>query len=511
MKSGYYQLEESNNYNISNFVDNKEMEMIPTYAEEISENQSNIFPYHDMDCCERTRGIDKLLDRYSQDRMEVTNMILNDPDVLIRSIWKQEGPLAIDNACRCNMGYGERRSVFSCAQCKNLRRLIDFRIGCVDKPFQLQCGKYSGENLIVTSMNIQSLFLIWDNDAARRAKIYLQQYKNITLCGTPDINNLRCITGDTFTIRTLILWMINKIFLEKGLPHSPIMHTAFVCNNTGYSLYVVPSIGPMSELHKIAMYHDLDNNSTVKSQHFAYTPLKYDIVRTIIMQLLVILLELSKINFSHGTPSINGLIFNKEPVSYLYDKIEIIGQITVHITDLWNSSATFNNVHYFPKNVRSSIFIERNMFAPEISTRSVSMAYCKSNNFSDEPCGPRNVNLYQLTTSTINIYEAIRHIGFPLYVGSFDFYCFMVSLMCDKSFFDAVINNDKLYRLWSMMWLQEDIFNIESLIKDIHYKELHKEELNNRSSFNIAVNIIRGAWLRCDIVNYLWSLIKIGW
>jgi hypothetical protein len=90
----------------------------------------------------------------------------------------------------------------------------------------------------------------------------------------------------------------------------------------------MPTIGPMSELHKIDKYHD-------------HKKLKPDVVRSIITQLLVILTELSSVNFSHGTPSIHAIIFTKDPISYKYDNVHVEGPLTVQITDMWNSSATF--------------------------------------------------------------------------------------------------------------------------------------------------------------------------
>jgi hypothetical protein len=497
-----------------------------------------ILKYHDIECCEWTRGVDTLLARYKQDQDEVTTLIMEDPNKLVATIWKQDGPLAIDNECRCQMGNGERRSPFSCAQCTNMRRLIDFRMGGIERPFQLQCGKNTGKSLIVSATQITEPFLNWDPDSARRAQQYIQQYQSLTTCGTPVISNMKCITGDSFTIRSLIMWMIAKQFAEKGLPHIPTLHTAFICSGVGYSLYDMPNVGPMSELHKIEAYHDLGAAvKAMKSQHFAYTPLKAEIARTIIIQLLVMLLELTTISFAHGTPSIHGLIFTKDPISYLYDGVHIQGPITLQITDLWNSSATFGSNHFFPKDVKSQMCIERNLFVPEIATKTTSMAHCAeigalqfepSSQDRTEPCPissplcpdqttieackPQAITLYRLTNSTMDIYNAMRHIGFPLYVGSFDFYCFMVSLMCDKSFYAAVLNDPKLYRLWSMMWLIDDLPNVERKIREAHEIEAKGETpANNRAASNTVIDIIRGAWLRCDIVKYLWSLVKMGW
>lgn len=514
-----------------------ELSGVPIF--EVSELKGdNPNKYHDLACCDWTRGIDTLLAHYKEDRETITTLMVEEPEELIASIWKSDGPLAIDNECRCQMGKGEIRSPFACAQCKNLRRLIDFRLGGTERGFQIECGQSAGSNLIVASSEINSPFLAWDIDAANRARFYVQQYRDLTICGTPDVTDLHCITGDSFTIRTLIVWMLHRLFEEKELPHCPVVHTAFVCRGIGYSLYNLPSIGSLPDLHKIADYHDIPKNVDLKSQHFAYAPLKSSIARTIITQLLVILLELIPVNFSHGTPSMHGLIFTKDPVSYKYDEVHVEGPITVQISDLWNASATFNGIHYFPKSVKSSMYLQKHMFVPEIATMKVSMAHCHDigamgpsctqpvvcpasmSTCPDETtyavCQPRTTALYKLTNSTLDIYNAMRHIGFPLYVGSFDFYCFMVSLMSDKSFFDAVKQDDRLYRLWSMMWLIEDLPMIERKIEQSH--AIDSQSItdtgnlpNRRVASNVAVEIIRGAWLRCDVVKFIWSLLKQGW
>lgn len=439
--------------------------------------------YHNIDCCEQTRGIDTLLNYYCKNREYVVSLVKNNPKLLIDIIWTRNGPLAIDNDCQCQMGNGNRRSPFSCAQCKNLQRLIDFRMGGAEKAVLLECGQHAGKNIIVTRTEVFNPFLQWDDEATQRSQSYLKQYHNLTLCGTPS-TPLRCVMGDSFTIRTLILWMIGAQFSETGLPHCPNLYSAFVCKNTGYSIYEMPNIGSFSELIK-----------------YYGGALDQKVVRTIIVQLIVMLHQLASINFSHGTPSINGLVFTNDPVSYLYDGVHIQGPITVQISDLWNASASFNGVHFFPKNLQTSIHLERNIFIPEISTKTVSTKYCKENNDIDV-CSPNSINMYRLTTLTMEIYSAIRHIGFPLYSGSFDLYCFMVSLMCDPCFYDIVINNEDLYRLWTMMWLDDDLNLVEQAILETH-------KMNNNAM--VVIDIIRGRWLRCDIVKYMWSLIKRGW
>lgn len=431
--------------------------------------------YHSVECCDITRGIDNLLARYKQDREQIIKLVETDPDRLVNTLWKHTSPLAIDDGCRCQMGKGDIRSIFSCAQCKNLRRLIDFKQGGIGVPFQIKCGKSIGKNLIIVNNNLCHPYLSWNLDSCNRTKSYLKQYQNIITCGSLDntkISDMRFINGDTFTIRTLITWMIQKIFDNKGLPHVPSLHTAFICRGTGYSLYDMPSIG---------MFYDLTKVPSLNANGY----LDPRIAKDIIIQVLVILKELSNVNFTHGNPSLDGLLFNKEPVSYLYDGYHVDSSITVQIAGLWNSSATFNNVHYFPNNIDAEIVLDRNTFAPDIATRNIcSKDSCESS------------LMYRLNNSTIDIYNAIRHIGFPLYVGSLDFYCFIVSLMSQEAFYKSVMSDESLKRLWSMMWLPEDIETINKLVT----------EDNDLS----PVGIIRGSWLRCDIVSYMWNIIKKG-
>lgn len=458
--------------------------------------------YHDFECCEWTRGVDTLLSRYDDDRYEVTNLILQNPNKLVSTIWSSSGPLAIDNECRCQMGSGEIRSPFACAQCKNLRRLIDFRYGGIEKPFLLQCGNSAGKMLIVSSVNITKPFLRWDEQAAYQAKLFVQQYNSLRSCGTPDISNLECITGDTFTIRTLILWMLYRILSEQGLSqHIPKLHTSFVCRGVGYSVYDTPTIGPLSSIKNLTVCR----------------------IRSIITQLIVLLLELSKLNYSNGMPWIDSLSFNNEPISYMYDNVHVQGDLTLQIFDMWNSSATLGGVHYFPENIKTSTHLDRGMFIPEIATKIVSMAHCHDvgginpnnnvvcpatvNTCPDDKtynlCKPQNVTLFRLTNSTVEIFNAMRHIGFPLYIGSFDLYCFITALMCNENIYKIIVNDQRLYRLWSMMWLIEDIPGIEERIK--YYHEIG---VNDRQT---PINVIRGSWLRCDVVPYMWNLIKNGW
>lgn len=421
--------------------------------------------YHDHGFCDINRGIDKLIDKYKHDRDIVTNLIANDPNKLIATVWQHDGPLAIDNECRCRMGEGDRRSSYSCSQCKNLGRVKDFRSD--QAHFSIGCGNHVGKTLIVSTAEVCKPMLNWDHDAYEKSMAYVNQYQKLATCGTTISNNIGSISGDQFTIRALLMWMLQKKFMEKGLPHMLNLYTAFICNNKGYSITDRPDFINID---------DLDKNGY----------LTVSTVRSIIQQLLVSLLELQTVNFSHGNAGAHALVFMNEPVSYRYDKLHVEGTVTLKIVDLWQSSATFSNVHYFSKDIKNEMHVHKSVFVPEIENTTCKGNYCKT----------ETISVYRLTDSTIDIYCAIRHQGTPLFVGSFDFYCFMVSLMTNKTFNHLVKGDVKLNNLWKEMFNAEDLLYVEERIAQYYY-----------SDNEVAIDIIRGVWLRCDIVKHLFSIL----
>lgn len=460
--------------------------------------------YHNYYCSNDTRGIDKLLNSYKLDRESIIYQLSTNPQNLINTIWKKDSLLAIDNECMCQMGNCEYRSFFICSQCKNLKRISNCKEGVKEgrgRKFKIECGNKTGKQLMIVNNGKINEYLNWDQISEERVKYYMSNYKNLSLCGTniQDINSYKCISGDSFTIKLLLWWLIEKQFEQLSLPHIQKLYTGFICNKIGYILQDDNIIGDIKELHRVSKYHEIDKTSTfIKSRHFVSSALKSDIVLTIITQLLVILLELMRINFNHGNPSINSLVFSREPVSYMYNSFHVHGEITVVISDLDNSSATYNNIHYFTKNIKSNLYIERNLFVPEIVTKRVTMAYCEIDNSSN--CDPNNVLFYRLNNSTLEIYNSMRHIGFPLFSGSFDFYCLFISLLCDKSFYDCVINDTKLYKVFMMMFLKEDIIRVEEKIRERH----------NFDDNISVIDIVKGCWLRCDIVQFIWKIIING-
>ncbi len=416
--------------------------------------------HHSLDCCDSNRGADKLFNNYKKNIDFIYNLIINNPDKLIEVMWTQESPFCIDTNCRCCMGEGDRRSAFSCSQCKNIGKIKDFRKS--DLTFKIQCGTNTGKQMIILPHQISNLFMCYDN------KNY-EQYYTIQNCVIAQ--NTKFIQSDPFTNRILLMSAINKIFRDKKLPHTINFYTAFVCGNKGYSMLEDPTIGSLDNLHMISEYHTKD----------MYSPLSCKITKTIITQLIITLNELSHINFSHGNPSIESLAFGSEHVLYKYEGINVSGDITLKIVNFWKSSATFSNTRYFTNETRSELHLDCNILFPKIQTMVID-----------------NNKYYKI--GHIDTLISMNNIGISTFLGSFDLYCFFVSLMCDQSFYMSIIKDDNLYLLWQSIWLVEDLEKINKLVCDHH-----SSEINN---FETTINIISEFWLCCDVIKNLLSLIK---
>jgi hypothetical protein len=397
--------------------------------------------YHDIDCCDKTLGIDNLLSKYKSDRESILNMMLKDPNKLIQTIWSVNSPLAIDNNCLCKMS---KRNYFTCAQCKNISRITDFKYN-VDEPIQIECGSLSGKKIIVKSHGIISPFLKIDLHATQKVKKY----------------GLKCIVGDDFTISTFNNWIIEDIFKKSNLPHISNLYTSFICNNNGYSV---------SRYHKLVNLSDINNVRGINLSDIGGA-------RSIILQLLVILTELEKYDFFQSCPTLKSLYFVQEPVSYLYNNVHVEGPITLKIDNLEQASINYGGMRYYSKNVENTISIEKNTFVPEMNI---------------------NGSYYKLTNINFDIYIAMRQIGIPLFTNSFNFYCLMVALMCNESFYNNVMSNQNVDNIWKNMWLPENLILVENAVKELHSVE--------NVDANIIFDIVKGLWLRHDIVNYIWTL-----
>lgn len=424
--------------------------------------------YQDINCCDNG-SIDSLFQKYQKEK-ETTLSLLKEGK-LDSLLWKDNGPLAIDPHCLCR---GEEKHPFSCAQCKNIGRISDFK-----GSFLIECGQKQGQKLMLEKTEDNNHpFFRRSPENEERWRFFSQRY-HLDRCGTPWLITKKCFVSDKFTQRILVSWIIEDYLEKRSLKNYIVSFTAYHCRNIGISVTEV--------------YEPFRN---ITFDRFK--------VKNILWQLLLLCTELQQINFVHGNPNLDSLAFKKGVYVYNYRNIKIVTEVLLCFCNFYNSSVSYHDSYLSPKEEIESFFLSNNLFVPDIQNKKIESAYCSD--YSPEIPLPENSSplhieenicknsynyYYYLSNSTFEIFQALRFSGFPLFSGSFDFYAFFVAMMQDKKFRSIVSNDPKLYGFWSFLWSYDDRRKVE-------------EELEKMSN----IEILRYKWLRCDILQLLWKVAK---
>jgi hypothetical protein len=352
--------------------------------------------------------------------------------------------LPVDDDCLCQMCSTQEciRNDYACSPCFKMRHLIDFRKCTADHPCRIQCGSLMGKFFIVHKFKDVHPIQEFQDDK---------------------------IIVDPFTLQVLVNWSIEKLFNTKSLPNILTYFNAFICHHHGYIMSEVPNIGKLSQIKNL-------NSSTI---------------RGIILQLLVILKTLEEINFFHGlaqqrdTEQVsNGLaqqrdtkqvsntsdsmVFTKDIVSYNYQGIHVECPYTLKLTGFNHSSVTINDITLLGEGMRDELYEEKYLIPPTILTSG---------------------KYYKFSYNTLAYYLLLRNSGSNLFKGSFDFYCFFVSLMRDETFREIVLHDSSLSKLWYSLWTQEDGVDITNKLMNNDPESTHR--------------LLKGYWLNADIMDEL--------
>lgn len=487
----------------------------------------------DINYCEITRNIDNMLEQFEKDRNHIVHLIDNNINQLIVDIWSPLSPVCIDNKCLFNMGKTlqaqslEERiegniavnegvvNFYTCPQCKNIKRLIDFGRTKIGDAFHIECGSSAGQQLIMAEATISKLFILRESppDAVARAleNPYITNLNKCSAgcnlagsdtCMVKDYQTMDYIGTDPYTNNLFINWYLNAKLQELGIPNIIKMHIGFVCSQNGYSLYEYPDIGRLRHLqeHPEFLVHTDKPSPTAKADD--KVPISKDTARGIVMQLFAVLHALRPYDFSHGGPSSRSILFKRDSCSYLYDGVHVEGPLTVKICDLYHAGITVGNRRLYNKSVIADEELRTKPFRPIIDTVTITP-------FSFDRSAPANdITIYRLKDPNQHFQEAIlfmyiKHLGLPIYQSSFDAYGFMVSLMADRSFYLTVMNDESMYMLWRQMWLPEEFDLVQDKIQGLHASADPVTRVDKIFRF------LAGFGLRCDMIEHGWNMIKI--
>lgn len=400
-------------------------------------------------CCNDTRNVDDLFDRYKRERDSILFSLIEEPETIYDKIWSSKGLLSRDSKCMCNGGRNKKYTPYKCPQCINIGRLKDYD-NKNEKSFMIETGSNVGTFLMLIELSIGKLYSEVSQKDKNRVANFLFKNDIVLSCGSQRIDDLKFLRSDFFTNNTLISWIVEIIFTEKDLPHSLDLFTSYICGSNGFVLLESPTIGSFQKLKLKASIEKWDSE---------------DVCESICKQLGVYIDVLSEHFFSHGISTLDTLMFSDKKTEYDYKDLNIRSKFTLHIVDHSYSSITYKDIRLYSGSDISDMIM----------------------NFSDLTIIIAN-DMFKITNSSHVMFDHIRHSGVALYSHSFDFYCFIVGLMLDKYFYDSVKSSSKLNDAWSSIWHPDEIAIIENRI------------LSNMNDERADVmELFSGLWLHCNV------------
>lgn len=361
------------------------------------------YKYHHLKYMNDVHDVDYLLDEFDTDKDHIVNLLKTNPNEVVISIWNDL--LAQDNGCHTNLKNIEHD--IACTHCQHMMQMVELGNYNIGELFSITLGKRLGDRMIIVDNETTNVYLKWAN-------------KNK-------------IKGDIFTVKILVSWLVEDLFHRSDIPHAIHLITSFICNRVGYSLYKMPTV--KGELCTFEMLSDAKKVNAV--------------IYGILMQLIVIMNELQKVQFSFGNPNINSFLFSDIPCNYEYKKNDIVCPYTMVLSDLSKSSLKVNNVLLFPDSNKVASIINNNF--NDIRYKSKGDKYI--------------IEEYVFDT----IFDKIKY-QFP----GIDFYLILLSMKNYPIFVNAIEKDESCKKLWTLIWGD----NISNDGYDALKLELHKDPTN---------------------------------
>lgn len=416
--------------------------------------------------------------------------------------------LPMDDNCMCDMGWGKRPYVnrYYCISCELMRRLSDSVKVPESKVIRIEVGKHKGRVIRISEHEDKYSGYNEDIDIKYLFNKLLKTEYEINLLDLQSYNfteKNKIINTDSYTTNYIMtcVFMTHKLHKYK-LPNIPLFDWSFYCN--GKVKILEPDELTFSELAEIESFQ---KKNKIPTAHTALNPLTLPVVVSIIKQLTCLFHLLKKYLFIHGDPSISSIRFSNKSTTTKYGGLVFESPFIMHVQPSANSSFTLetddkeflrfinrknnselNNKRYPIENTDVVINYQKTTFPetydiPMIKEIDERLIYCYK-------IGDRNI---------AEFLDITMNLGIPLVHSSFEFYCFLISFMCEDSFYSTFMSNDILKEAWYNIWRESEY---EALMK-----QLHKLKLQIKVENNQVYNLLAGFTLRSDVIDFFFTTI----
>jgi len=389
-------------------------------------------------------GLENIIDVFLDDAAGVRRRIV---DVIRRAgdlskLWTEF--LSSDDTCmrRMNVIF----TTHSCHMCERLSRLFELE---PEVPFLIQSGALAGSHLIV-HRRPGGTFCRYDPNLLIQAQHILKSAPLLGDCGFAQ--------AQTYLVcDSLSAEILGRCVQEKYVFSAPTLVTGFRCHHTNY----------------------LIEQATVSWRDFQSELSTSDIPEAL-TQYCASLMQLSAFDFVSGGLDADSLRVTSEPPSVEIDGLHIYGRKTYAIGWTPGTSLAMDGVRICSPIVPDAAWGVH----PKLKLIKLRLS-------------DRTITMYQLGVYDRAQFLRHRRAGIPLYPGSLELYCLLLTLMSHPLFYEYVTTQHRA--LWMPLWLGQDgPNNVQDRLQEWH-------KVNYMPTFDDLIDVLTGELLRCDALSLTWS------
>jgi hypothetical protein len=461
--------------------------------------------YDKTKCLLELYSAEHIIDRMKYDKYIITKILEN------KNSWKDsldfnplDKILSIDDGCLCAGGWGERPYVNKnfCVGCEILRRISKGIKTPEDGILYIETGKYLGSKYFIT--NVENFFSPFSLDEKSK-KINDKLFLNVDLHINEEV--IYYSTLSPISNYVCISSFIHNKLSKNHFPTIPLFEWAYQCNKNTIVIENYPNlgVGTLSNLLLKPEFNNLQVSPTAKKNQAL--SIKFNVVISILKQLVSTLHFLNNYGFSHGSPTLKYISFSYKPTHYKYEGADIISPITINLIPSYNASINIDkNIRIFNKNYLD-IYTDCSMPIEKI----------------DYFIGHKNTVDYQVPLTIIPMMKELDEnlilgykIGFKKntfidlkikrgidFFQSFDFYMFICSLLTEEAFYSTFIEHRELSSIWYNIWKSSEYEKITEVLR-----VFRSRETTETVSFEEIYESITNFTLREDAIDYFWNSIK---
>jgi hypothetical protein len=380
-----------------------------------------------------------------------------------------------------------------CYDCKILSSFLFDPILYNNDEIEVKFGKFRGEKIIFDRYDYQSFDIILDNKQ-KNINNYINLEINKFIINNNHNNIYYYQIKQCYLNLAVINTILKRIAKAKNFPTPNKFLHFYLCRDKIILLRFKYDIEHTKELLNNPLFiSHLSPVSKKKKNNY----LTSNIILDIFKQLVVFFIFYERFNFCHNQGSIEFIKINCELNNFYFLDKEIISPIKLFLLPSKYSSISLYNSekdewsrfsYYRHEDKNYSNLIE----SWYIDWDGVDKKERKTSAYSVPAFEKGKIVYYCIGRQADKFLYFRRHMSNSIFCHSFDLICFLISLMIENYIYVTVKNNNKLNKLWSDLWLKEEL---EDLEKDILGCK--------KNNFDSVFRIIRKYYLRVDALDYM--------